>query len=53
MIEESNFFSNRGVDQELFEQMPLKESISGKKALPCGRSANFAKFEDDDKVEHN
>ena len=32
--------------------MPVQEIISVKKALPHGRSDNFAKFENDDKAEH-
>ena len=46
-------FENRGRKQESFLRTTVKESIIFKKALPHGRIANFAKFEDDDKAKHH
>ena len=46
IIEELKFFKPWG-KQEFSLQTPVQESISRKKYLSRGRSANFAKFEDD------
>ena len=49
MIKVVNNFQIVRKKKKGFSEIPLQESISGKKDLPHGRSANFEKFEYDDK----